>query len=89
MNTAQKSLLACSAVCYALVIFSFFNSALWLVLIFFILHSLALLYFSYLTYCASKAPETEEELESLRTIQPAGPGKHYALPGALPVAKAV
>jgi signal transduction histidine kinase len=66
MNTAQKSLLACSAVCYALVIFSFFNSALWLVLIFFILHSLALLYFSYLTYCASKAPETEEELESLK-----------------------
>ncbi len=66
MNTAQKSLLACSAVCYALVIFSFFNSALWLLLIFFILHSLALLYFSYLTYCASKAPETERELEALK-----------------------
>lgn len=66
MNTTQKSLLACSAICYALVLFSFLNSSLWLVLIFFILHSLALLYFSYLTYSYSQAPQMEEELTVLK-----------------------
>ena len=65
MNTTQKSLLACSAICYALVLFSFLNSSLWLVLVFFILHSLALLYFSYLTYSYSQAPR-EEELTVLK-----------------------
>lgn len=66
MNTTQKSLLACSAICYALVLFSFLNSSLWLVLIFFILHSLALLYFSYLTYSNSQVPQMEEELTVLK-----------------------
>lgn len=66
MNTTQKSLLACSAICYALVLFSFLNSSLWLVLIFFILHSLSLLYFTYLTYSYSQAPQIEEELSTLK-----------------------
>lgn len=66
MNTTQKSLLACSAICYALVLFSFLNSSLWLVLIFFILHSLSLLYFTYLTYSYSQAPQIEEELFTLK-----------------------
>lgn len=66
MNTTQKSLLACSAICYALVLFSFLNSSLWLVLIFFILHSLALLYFSYFTYSNSQAPQMEEEFTALK-----------------------
>lgn len=66
MNTTQKSLLACSAICYALVLFSFLNSSLWLVLIFFILHSLALLYFSYLTYSNSQVPQMEEEFTALK-----------------------
>lgn len=66
MNTTQKSLLVCSAVCYVMVLFSFLNSALWLVLIFFILHSLALIFFSYLTYTSSRAPEIEADLEALK-----------------------
>lgn len=66
MNTTQKSLLACSAVCYLMVLFSFLNSALWLVLIFFILHSLALIFFSYLTYTSSRAPEIEADLTALK-----------------------
>lgn len=66
MNTTQKSLLACSAVCYVMVLFSFFKSALWLVLIFFILHSLALIAFSYLTYSSSRAPEMEAELKAFK-----------------------
>lgn len=66
MNTTQKSLLACSAVCYIMVLFSFLNSALWLVLIFFILHSLALIFFSYLTYTSSRAPEIEADLTALK-----------------------
>lgn len=66
MNTTQKSLLVCSAVCYVMVLFSFLNSALWLVLIFFILHSLALIFFSYLTYTSSRTPEIEADLEALK-----------------------
>lgn len=66
MNTTQKSLLACSAVCYIMVLFSFLNSALWLVLIFFILHSLALIFFSYLTYTSSRTPEIEADLAALK-----------------------
>lgn len=66
MNTTQKSLLACSAVCYIMVLFSFLNSALWLVLIFFILHSLALIFFSYLTYTSSRSPEIEADLAALK-----------------------
>lgn len=66
MNTTQKSLLVCSAVCYVMVFFSFFNSALWLVLIFFILHSLALILFSYLTYSAGRAPKAEADPEALK-----------------------
>lgn len=66
MNTTQKGLLVCSAVCYIMVFFSFFNSALWLVLIFFILHSLALILFSYLTYSAGQAPKAEADPEALK-----------------------
>ncbi len=70
MNTTQKSLLVCSAVCYVMVLFSFLGSALWLVLIFFILHSLALLSFSYLTYTSTyssgRTPEPEADPEALK-----------------------
>lgn len=66
MNTTQKSLLVCSAVCYVMVLFSFLGSALWLVLIFFILHSLALIFFSYLTYSSGRAPKTEAAPEALK-----------------------
>lgn len=66
MNTTQKSLLVCSAVCYVMVFFSFLGSALWLVLIFFILHSLALILFSYLTYSASRAPKAETDPGALK-----------------------
>lgn len=66
MNTTQKSLLVCSAVCYVMVFFSFLGSALWLVLIFFILHSVALIFFSYLTYSASRAPKAETDPGSLK-----------------------
>lgn len=66
MNTTQKSLLACSAVCYIMVLFSFLGSALWLVLIFFILHSLALIFFSYLTYSSARAPKTETASEAIK-----------------------
>lgn len=66
MNTTQKSLLIGSAVCYAMVLFGFLSSALWLALIFFILHSLALIFFSYLTYTSSRAPEIEADLKALK-----------------------
>ncbi len=66
MNTTQKSLLIGSAVCYAMVLFGFLSSALWLALIFFILHSLALIVFSYLTYSSGRAPETEADLKALK-----------------------
>jgi len=66
MSNIQKVLLSCSALCYVLVIYGFFHSASWLVLLFFLLHSLCLLYFCYLTYSLSKAPEIEEELNSLK-----------------------
>ncbi|MDE5590601.1 MAG: HAMP domain-containing histidine kinase [Acetatifactor sp.] len=66
MNTTQKSLLACSAVCYVMVLFSFLGSALWLVLIFFILHSVALVFFSYLTYSASRTPKAETDPGALK-----------------------
>lgn len=66
MTTAQKTLLSCSAVCYVLVLYSFFHSALWMILLFFILHSISLLYFAYLSYTTSQAPQLEEELAELK-----------------------
>ncbi len=66
MSNIQKVLLSCSALCYILVIYGFFHSASWLVLLFFLLHSLCLLYFCYLTYNSGKVPEIEEELSSLK-----------------------
>ena len=66
MNTTQKSLLVCSAVCYVMVLCGFLGSALWLVLIFFILHSVALVFFSYLTYSASRTPKAETDPGALK-----------------------
>ncbi len=66
MSNIQKVMLSCSALCYVLVIYGFFHSASWLILLFFLLHSLCLLYFCYLTYTSGKVPEVEEELNSLK-----------------------
>lgn len=43
MSNGQKTLLSCSIVSYLLVLYSFFRFNLWLILIFFIIHSLLLL----------------------------------------------
>lgn len=66
MNTSQKALLSCSVVCYILTLYSFFQSALWLVLTFFILHSVTLLTFSYITYRLSLHSQAAEELDALK-----------------------
>ncbi|MDD6038858.1 MAG: HAMP domain-containing sensor histidine kinase [bacterium] len=43
MTNGQKTLLSCSIISYLLVLYSFFRFNLWLILIFFIIHSLLLL----------------------------------------------
>ena len=48
MSNGQKTLLGCSILSYLLVLYSFFRFDLWLILIFFIIHSLVLLSLAYL-----------------------------------------
>lgn len=48
MTTTQKSMLGCSVLSYLLVLFSFFRFDLWLILIFFIIHSLVMLTLAFL-----------------------------------------
>lgn len=48
MSNGQKTLLGCSVVSYLLVLYSFFRFDLWLILIFFIIHSLVLLSLAFL-----------------------------------------
>ena len=48
MTNGQKTILGCSIVSYLLVLYSFFRFDLWLILLFFILHSLVLLTLAYL-----------------------------------------
>ncbi len=62
MNSTQKILLSCSAVSYILILFSFLNFELWMTIIFLIIHSVALLYFAYLSYTSGHGEESEIEL---------------------------
>ena len=48
MSNGQKTLLGCSILSYLLVLYSFFRFDLWLILIFFIIHSLVLLSLAFL-----------------------------------------
>lgn len=48
MSNGQKSLFGCSILSYLLVLYSFFRFDLWLILIFFIIHSLVLLTLAFL-----------------------------------------
>lgn len=48
MTNGQKTILGCSVVSYLLVLYSFFRFDLWLILLFFILHSLVLLTLAFL-----------------------------------------
>ena len=48
MSNGQKTLLGCSILSYLLVLYSFFRFDLWLILIFFIIHSLVLLSLTFL-----------------------------------------
>ena len=48
MTNGQKTILGCSVVSYLLVLYSFFRFDLWMILIFFILHSLVLLTLAFL-----------------------------------------
>lgn len=66
MSSTQKILLFCSAICYALVLIGFFFTEPWMILIFFILHSLSLLYFTYISKNPSRNMQVEEELEQLK-----------------------
>ncbi len=71
MSATRKALLSCSAICYVLTLFSFFKSELWMILLFFILHSISLMLFAYLTYRDSLDgpyidPRPMEELNLLK-----------------------
>lgn len=66
MNTTQKVLLSCSAVCYILILYDFFHSMFGLALLFFILHSVILFTFSYITYRRSLDSETKQEFKILK-----------------------
>ena len=48
MSNGQKTLLGCSILSYLLVLYSFFRFDLWLILVFFIIHSLVLLTLAFL-----------------------------------------
>lgn len=66
MSNVQKSLLLFSAVSYLAVIVGFFLSLSWLSLLFFIIHSICLLYFSYLCYLGEDTALFEGEAEGLK-----------------------
>ncbi len=62
LSTAQKTTLVCSLICYVLTLYSFFNSEPWIFLVFFILHSIFILLFTYLCYRDPK--DDEDEIDS-------------------------
>lgn len=66
MSNIQKSLLVFSTISYFAVILGFFLSISWLSLLFFIIHSVCLLYFSYLSYQSEDTSLLEGELEGLK-----------------------
>ncbi len=55
MSTVQKVLLAASCIFFAATIYSFFNFEVYLIILFFLLHSLCLILFSYRTYSDMKS----------------------------------
>lgn len=60
MNIYQKLLLISATICYALTICGFLISSSWLTLLFFILHSILLLCFSYSIWHTGHAPQNAE-----------------------------
>lgn len=63
MSNGQKTLLGCSIISYLLVLYSFFRFNLWLILVFFIIHSLVLLALAFLFW---KTNEDDNELIELQ-----------------------
>ncbi len=58
MTSIQKLLLGCSSISYILVLLSLLQGNTWMTLIFFMVHSLALLYFSYQIYSSAHQEKT-------------------------------
>lgn len=70
MTNTQKTMLGCSVLSYLLVLYSFFRFDLWLVLIFFIVHSLVMLALAFLCLQGSSdAADTPEELSGEKDNQ--------------------
>ncbi len=82
MSNGQKTLLGCSVLSYLLVLYSFFRFDLWMILIFFIIHSLVLLSLAFLFWKSNlndndlieqqakykkAADEQEKRIEALNT----------------------
>ena len=65
MSSTQKTLLGCSTICYLLVLAGFFTAESWMILLFFILHSISLLSFTYLSRTTISNAHTEEEFSRL------------------------
>lgn len=61
MSVQRKALLIISAICYAFVLYGFLFSELWVILIFFALHSICLIVFAVLSL---SNPEMKEALEA-------------------------
>lgn len=64
MSNGQKTLLGCSILSYLLVLYSFFKFDLWLILIFFIIHSLVLLSLAFLFHKSNIADNDLIELQA-------------------------
>lgn len=65
MSSTQKNLLGCSTICYLLVLLGFFTAESWMILLFFILHSISLLSFTYLSRTTPPCSHTEEEYNQI------------------------
>ncbi len=63
MTRNQKILLIISCVLYVFVIYGFFNFDLYLIVVLFVLHSMALILFSYLAYNDKGNPDDVEQLQ--------------------------
>lgn len=61
MSVIQKILLAAACVFYALTIYGFFNLELYLIIVFFLLHSLCLILFTYRTYAGIRRDDRMAE----------------------------
>lgn len=67
MTTTQKSLLLCSAVCFVLILFNIWGASFWLAVIFFLLHCVSLLSFSYLCYTSAPDQADSARYSELKT----------------------